>query len=72
MKRLILLCGLLAASCGTPGAAYVKADRETYNSVGLDYQRYVIEDATLTQEQKDRRLLAVASWDKRITTAEGR
>lgn len=70
MKTLVLLCGLMLASCGTPGAVYVQADFDTFNSVGVEYRQYVIEDARLTQPQKDRRLLLVELWLKRITTAQ--
>lgn len=72
MKKLALVGGLLLASCGTPGAAYVAADRETFNSVGVDYRNYVLSDATLNQDQRDLRLLTVESWRKRVEAAEGK
>lgn len=72
MKRLILLCGLLAASCGAPSTAYIQGDRETFDSVGTDYVRYVTNDAALTQEAKDRRLLVIETWRIRLEAAEGK
>ena len=70
MRRTLIACGLLLASCGTPGAAYVKADRETFNAVAPDFQVYVLADPLLSQEQKDRRLLTIETWRKRLEAAE--
>lgn len=71
MKRLILCAGLLLGACTTASDTYVKADRATYDAIVPDYINYVQADNGLTQEQKDRRMRLVWSWQKRIEAAEG-
>lgn len=71
MKKITLLCGLLFASCGTPGVAYVQADRDTLDAIVPEYTAYVLNDATLDQAARDRRLLTVELWRKRVQAAEG-
>jgi hypothetical protein len=66
----ILLPLLLLASCGSPSAAYVDADRATYAAIAPEYLRYVDADPTLDADSKAVRRLSVATWDKRIRDAE--
>lgn len=69
MKKILTLCGLLVASC-TPPQLYTKADRLTFDAIAPEYSSYVLTDGSLTQEQKDLRLLNVETWRKRIEAAE--
>jgi len=71
MKRSLILCGLLAASC-TPTHPYTMADRETFNAIAPDYTRYVQADAQLSQAQRDLKLLTVETWRMRVEAAEGK
>ena len=70
MKRALLLCGLLAASC-TPSHPYTVADRETFDAIAPDYRQYVNGDAALSQAQRDLKLLTVETWRMRLEAAEG-
>ncbi len=69
MKKTLLLCALLCASC-TPTAVYTKADRATFDAIAPEYRDYVLGDASLDQGARDIRLLNVESWRKRIEAAE--
>ena len=71
MKTLLLACGLLLASCTTPGGTYVQADRDTFDAIAPEYRIYVQADPSLSVEQRDRRLLLIELWDKRIRTVQG-
>lgn len=61
----------LLASCETPTAAYVEADRATYAAVAPAHRAYVEADATLTAEQRARRLRTLDAWELRIRHAAG-
>jgi uncharacterized lipoprotein YajG len=70
MKKL-LTCGLLLlASCATPSTLHVVADRATHDAIAPDHRSYVLADPTLTQEQRDRRLLVLETWRIRLEAAE--
>lgn len=71
MKKSLLACGLLLASCGTPNAAYIQADRDTLDAIAPEFVIYVMADPLLDQQQKDRRLLTVELWRQRVQAAEG-
>lgn len=73
-QLIILLClmPLIAAMAGAGceslknvSAAYVNADRLTYEAVGPEYREYVSNDVGLTQEQKDRRYRTIDTWKLR-------
>jgi hypothetical protein len=70
-KHTILTLTLLASSCST-APAYVQADQLTYNAIAPEYKAYCLADPQLTQMQKDRRLLTLATWLKRIQAAAPR
>ena len=65
---LCIVAGCLAGCCG-PDSAYLRADQLTYEAVAPEFTRYVVGDPELTQAQKDRRILLLATWRKRITSA---
>ena len=64
----MLLLGLVGC---TPHAAYVEADRATFDAIAPAYLEYVRGDETLDEEQVDRRSRLVDSWRIRIEQAEG-
>jgi len=70
MKKTLTLCVLALASCTAPSTLHTIADRETFNAIAPEFSSYVLADGKLTQEQKDRRLLAVETWRMRIEAAE--
>ena len=67
--RVIPILALLASSCST-APVYVEADAATYAAVAPEYSAYVTADPALTAAQKARRLATVASWKKRIASAQ--
>lgn len=71
MKKLLALCALALASCNTAAGAYIQADRDTLNAIAPGYTAYVMADTLLDQGQRDRRLLLVELWRKRVLAAEG-
>lgn len=71
MKKTLLLCALVCASC-TPTAVYTKADRDTFNAIAPEYRDYVLSDASLDQGAKDVRLLTIETWRKRLDAAEAK
>ena len=71
MRRALLLCGLLAASC-TPTHPYTLADRETFEAVAPEYKAYVEADPALSPEAKILRMTALETWRMRIEAAEGK
>jgi len=71
MKLLIAMLLLTATlGCVSPNAAYVEADRLTYESVGLEYQAYVDVDSNLSAASKAIRRDKMASWKDRIDAAK--
>lgn len=69
MKPLALFLLPLLVAC-SPGAGYVRADRETYNAIAPAFAAYVDADPALDSEQKKRRHETLHSWDARLTQAE--
>lgn len=65
-----LFCLALSPAC-TPGAAYVEADRLTYEAVAPDHRRYVDADPNLDAEQKARRHRTLDAWAVRLDRAGG-
>jgi hypothetical protein len=61
---------LALCSCGSPSEAYVKADRETLETVGKQWIEYSRNDpnlpAILLQTREDK----LFSWQSRIESAE--
>lgn len=83
--RILTLCLLFVGGCsslkwpdgspvipgnGSPAAAYVAADKATYNAVAPEYWEYVKADPKLVQDQKDRRLRTLKTWELRIKSAQ--
>ena len=68
MRGLIL--AVLLAGCGGVEQSYVQADRDTYDVIAPAYVAYVSSDQTLTEEQRERRLRTVQTWELRVQTAE--
>ena len=63
-----LIC-LIMAGC-SPASLYVEADRSTYDVIAPAHLAYVQGDATLTPEQKARRVALLETWAQRIAEAE--
>jgi hypothetical protein len=61
---LSLLSGCAQLSAPTP--AFVTADQATYSAIAPEYSAYVAADASLTPEQKQRRVDTVATWNLRL------
>lgn len=53
-----------------PSPDYVKADRATYEAVAPEYSAYVAADPLLDAEQIARRQRTVATWRRRLESAE--
>ena len=65
-------CQALRNTVGqTPAAAYVAADRATFEAVAPEYATYVASDARLDEEERARRERTVQTWRIRIESAEG-
>lgn len=71
-QMIILLClmPLLAAMAGCESlknvsAAYVNADRLTYEAIAPEYREYVANDPGLTPEQQQRRYRTIDTWKLR-------
>lgn len=62
---------LAAPGCGTQ-AAYVAADRATWEAVAPEYRAYVEADPRLDDAQRARRRTTLETWARRIAEAEGR
>ena len=67
---LALVVVLLAVGC-TPQAAYIEADRATFDVIAPAYMDYVRGDASLNQDQQERRQRLVDTWLIRLVKAEG-
>ena len=63
---------LCAPGCAMPGAAFVRAERATFDAVAPEYRAYVAADERLSPEQKDRRLRTVETWDLSIGQQEAK
>ena len=75
LALLLLPATLLAPASGcasleSPAAAYVAADRATYEAVAPEYAAYVRNDPALSDEQRQRRGRTVETWRIRINAAE--
>lgn len=68
-NRSLLLCALLATSCA-PSHPYTVADRQTFDALAPDYTNYVLNDATLSQPQRELKQLTVETWRMRLEAAE--
>ena len=70
VKAAVLLALLAITGCVSPDAAYVEADRLTYESVGKEYSNYVEADPRLTEGSKAIRRDKMVSWKDRIDVAK--
>ena len=61
---------LCATGCAMPGAAFVRAERATFDAIAPEYRAYVAADERLSPGQKDRRLRTVETWDLSIGQQE--
>ena len=61
---------LTATACTPPDAAFVRAERATFQAVAPEYVGYVRADPALTAEQRARRERTVATWDLSIRGRE--
>lgn len=64
----LLLC-LPLVGCSL-NAAYVKADRDTFDAFAPAHREYVEKDGSLDDDGKARRLRLLESWEERIKAAE--
>jgi len=76
LALLVLPAALLAhasgcASLASPSAAYVAADRATYDAVAPEYAEYVRNDASLDDDQRARRQRTLETWRIRVKSVEG-
>lgn len=76
--RPLLLLALVAllgtggcSAMQSPVAAYVAADRATFEAIAPEYLEYVEDDPSLIDEQRQRRERTVAAWRLRVEEAEG-
>jgi hypothetical protein len=72
---LLVLPALLAhasgcASLTSPSAAWVAADRATYDAVAPEYAEYVRNDPNLDEDQRQRRERTIESWRVRVKAGE--
>ena len=73
MRRVaVIVFLLLSVSACTPAAAYVEADRATFDAIAGSYLDYVRADELLDESQVDRRSRLVDTWRIRIEQAEGK
>jgi len=62
-----------ASGCGSlsnPSAAYVAADRATFDAVAPEYSAYVHNDPALDDEARSRRDRTVQTWKERVEAGE--
>ena len=69
-KAAPVLLAFLLVGC-TPGEAYVKADRATFDAIWPAHLKYLEADPKLSDEQKAIRRDTGAAWELRIKQAEG-
>lgn len=62
---------LLAAGCETPSQTYVSADRATHDAVAPAHRAYLQADASLSEEDRARRLRTLDAWELRLRHAAG-
>lgn len=67
---LLLACLSGVCGCATPEAAFVRAERATYQAVAPEYVAYVEADPALSDEEKERRRRTVRTWDLSIRQHE--
>jgi hypothetical protein len=63
-------CQSLNNLAQSPAAAYVAADRATYDAVAPEYAAYVRADPTLDAESRDRRERTLETWRLRVESGE--
>lgn len=72
MRRFLAVAVIMVGAWGcTPQAAYIEADRATFEAVAPAFMDYVRGDELLDEDQVDRRQRLVDSWRIRIEQAEG-
>lgn len=76
LKVLAMLGGtvwlLSSSGCAAPDAAFVRAERATYDAVAPEYAGYVSADPGLTADQKARRQRTLQTWDLSLRQQEAR
>jgi hypothetical protein len=65
-----LLLALLLAACGTTPAAYIEADRNTFEAIAPEHRKYLEADESLSDTSRALRLAALDSWEMRLKAAE--
>jgi hypothetical protein len=71
MKLLLTLTTvLLLAACGTTPAAYIEADRNTFEAIAPEHRKYLEADESLSDTSRALRLAALDSWEMRLKAAE--
>lgn len=68
--RVLIICGLLLASCQAPDPTFVQSARDFHDAVAPEYLDYVHADAGLTAEQKSRRESTVQRFLEAIEIRE--
>lgn len=64
------LPAVVLSACSVP-QAYIDADAATYRAIAPEYKRYVRDDRTLDDFQRDVRLNTLATWRLRVKQAGG-
>ena len=68
MKYFFLIL-ILCVGCSTC-EDYIAADRATYDVLAPEYREYVESDDNLDDDQKQRRLRLLESWESRVESGE--
>ena len=64
-------CGAAGGALSSPSAAYVAADRATFQAVAPEYAAYVDADPALAEDERARRGRTIETWRLRVEAGEG-
>lgn len=65
-----LTAAFVVTGCGSIAKEYVGADRQTYEAIAPEYQKYVDADPALDADAKALRKATLESWRYRLEQAE--
>lgn len=68
LPLLVVMAG--CESLKNVSAAYVNADRATYEAIAPEYREYVANDPGLTPEQQQRRYRTIYTWKLRYESGQ--
>lgn len=69
----LLMLGALSAGCCNGElirASYVSSDSSTYDAIAPYYMDYLKQDASLSEEERERRARTVTTWKIRVEAAK--